>query len=264
MRLNQTKAMILLTVLFSSGTAFAQSYIFERLTPLSGGRASYAQSINNSGVVVGTTQFDYYANNCGGGCDRATIWNSSVAMAMGFSGRHTYAYDINDSGQAVGYGVPGYTTDYDAYKWNSLTQEATRLSSSYDYDTAWAINNLGQVAGNVSNSSPGSGSAVVWDSNGNATYLGYRSGFFGLDINDAGLVVGNVDGRAAIWNSKLATVTYLEALGDTSGTARAINDMGQVVGNSQVTGGTHATLWNGSSIVDLGTLGGSQLFCSSH
>jgi probable HAF family extracellular repeat protein len=82
-------------------------------------------------------------------------------------------------------------------------------------------------------------------------------------INKTGAVVGEAclpDGwscHAALWMND--TVTNLGTLpGGARSTAYAINDAGQIVGNSEKAGaGRTATLWNGTTATDLGTLGGS-------
>ena len=50
----------------------------------------------------------------------------------------------------------------------------------------------------------------------------------------------------------------LGTLGGTFSSAAAINARGQIVGTSETpSGGTHAVLWQDSTITDLGTLGGT-------
>ena len=53
------------------------------------------------------------------------------------------------------------------------------------------------------------------------------------------------------------TFTDLGTLGGNSSVAYGINDSGQVAGSSDTPPpGSHAALWNGTTITDLGTLGG--------
>jgi probable HAF family extracellular repeat protein len=60
-------------------------------------------------------------------------------------------------------------------------------------------------------------------------------------------------------------VTDLGTLGGSNNFASGINNAGQVVGQSQISGSTdyHAYLWSGGVIKDLGTLGGSQSFANA-
>jgi probable HAF family extracellular repeat protein len=81
-----------------------------------------------------------------------------------------------------------------------------------------------------------------------------------LAINDNGQVAGFsascTDGHALLWQN--GTATDLGSLGGTFGVANAINNKGQVVGNSNLLGDTtsHAFLWENGIMTDLGTLPG--------
>jgi probable HAF family extracellular repeat protein len=131
------------------------------------------------------------------------------------------------------------------------------------YARAWAINGLGQVAGDAL--LPGAGTvdrAVMWQA-GSLTDLGTLGGqqSAALGINNAGTVCGwaqTASGNTlpALWNG--SAVTALPTLGGASGTASGINDAGTAVGYSYLAAGSsHATLWSGGGVRDLGTLGGA-------
>jgi len=76
------------------------------------------------------------------------------------------------------------------------------------------------------------------------------------DVNDAGIIVGELDGRAyMVWNGGWAE---LGTLGGTYEVAYAINNGNQVVGESWTSGGpSTAFLWDSTKgMQDLGTMGG--------
>ncbi|SDO69935.1 YD repeat-containing protein/probable extracellular repeat, HAF family [Nakamurella panacisegetis] len=77
-------------------------------------------------------------------------------------------------------------------------------------------------------------------------------------LNDVGLAVGQWNGQAFSWNAWTQQRTDLQTLGGYASTAYGVNNRGQIVGESDAAGQTHAVLWNrpGAKPIDLGTLGG--------
>ena len=127
---------------------------------------------------------------------------------------------------------------------------------------AWAINGLGQVAGETQLPGAGQVRAVLWQAGSVAelgTLGGQNSRAFG--INNAGTVCGLAQDASgnlwpALWNGSV--VTGLPSLGAAGGAAWGINDAGTAVGNSYLsTGGYHAAVWSAGGVRDLGTLGGA-------
>lgn len=109
---------------------------------------SLANGINNSGQVVGES-----AGGFG-----AFFW-SQAAGAINLktfgSGRRIYAYDINSSGQIVGYGSPAPGSGDRAVLWNSYgsapidlnTLYTDAISNGWILSEATGINDNGQITG---------------------------------------------------------------------------------------------------------------------
>jgi probable HAF family extracellular repeat protein len=123
------------------------------------------------------------------------------------------------------------------------------------------VNDLGQVVGTFINGA-GRLDTFIWSS-GTFTTIPTLSpfGINGTGINNSGSVVGayyttsNTFGYAPFVSNGLTT-SALGTLGGSKGTASAINDAGMITGGSDLSGDStyHATIWQGSQVLDLGTL----------
>ena len=83
--------------------------------------------------------------------------------------------------------------------------------------------------------------------------------FYGFAINSSGETAGHAYGDRA-FSTVGGVPIVMGTLGGTGSTAYGINDLGQVVGSSQLSGdnATHAFLYAGGVMTDLGTLGGAS------
>lgn len=183
---------------------------------------------------------------------------------LGSLNAESLAYDINDSGQVVGYSgqnivnysYPPSNAGYmHAVLWKDGTIADLRVVGSINY--ASGINNVGQV---VCSSAP-NGHVLgrypyMWQ-NGNVTRIGCGESCYLSAINNAGQVAGwDLLKQAFVWQN--GTVTYLSRPGSYS-RALGINNRGQVVGHSSTQSGEqHAVLWNNGVIRDMGTLVGGH------
>jgi len=100
-----------------------------------------------------------------------------------------------------------------------------------------------------------------------AVFLGSGHHMTVLGVNDSGVSVGRIglaySNTAALRWSPTGVVTNLGTLGGTFAEARAINNLGQIVGDSLLAGDStfHAFRWTpGSGMQDLGTLDGGDSF----
>ena len=225
------------------------------ITDLGGAGNNVAYDINNTGLVAGARYYKTYTP--------AYVWGVGELNRLGV---WSEAYDINDSGMAVGYSLNSNSSSpntsdgkYHAALWNGAT--ITDLGTLGSQSMAYGINNAGQVVGYLATPNIASTHSTLWDGNGSsATDLGNLGGAysFAYDINEVGQVVGssttfgNTATHATLWQD--GSIVDLGTLGGTYSSAQAINDIGQVVGYSDGLGNIgsyRATLWEGTTAIDL-------------
>ncbi|HKD82717.1 MAG TPA: HAF repeat-containing protein [Candidatus Angelobacter sp.] len=217
------------------------------LGTLGGGDYSAAFAINDSGVVVGTsntadTTHAFSWTMSGGLHDLGTLAGTDASSATA----------INNQGQIV-----GSTGVHAALFTQGNIQDLGTLGGQTS--EAHGINNLGAVVG-VSDTADGPRAFLF--QNGSMQNLGVLSGDTSSradHINDSGMVVGASEGsggvRAFIWTS----AGGMQSLGSLSGSiyseAFAVNNQGQVVGQSTSPLGNRAFLWTSQGgMVDLNEL----------
>jgi probable HAF family extracellular repeat protein len=195
---------------------------------------TYPYAINDLGQITGGII------GGGDGLRPAFVWdnlNGFTDLSSYFIG-DAVGYDINNSGQVVGYGGIASFNSTDAFIWDS-TIGITVLGDG----GANAINESGQAVGDLDG-----GHSFIWDATNGVVDLGV----LGLgdddmvsaqDINNQGQVVGITHDRyssdkvAFIWDS-INGIVDLNTLIDTTGsgwhvsTAMGINDLGQIVGTA--------------------------------
>jgi hypothetical protein len=270
-------------------------------TDADGVTAARAQAVNSAGTSVGWAS-KYTAAGSHAGI-RAVRWDSSGTAATELDGlgadtsgnSDSEAFDVNDSGVAVGYSekyVAGSYVRHAAVRWDGSGTAATELDglgsdgSDFVFSKATDVNNAGTAVGVSSKYDLGvykGQRAVRWDAEGTSvTELGHlgvnvngHTNARALALNESGASVGYSDkyvsgsyvgSRAVRWDSSGAEATELENLGTdshgrTSSSARAVNEAGTVAGNAQKHGMSplpsyRAVMWlPDASIIDLNELG---------
>jgi probable HAF family extracellular repeat protein len=243
-----------------------------------GGDSATASSLNNFGTAAGNS-------TTAAGDTHAFVWHDDNGNHASDPGEMkdlgtlsgdvlSTAFGVNDSGQVVGLSESIFLTDR-AFVWSNGTMSALAASSNPNNlrpIAAYAVNNAGQIVG-VAATSTGASHAYRLNG-GTLTDLGTLGGrnSFANGINEAGMVVGNAElsansaspaQHAFVWNdadadnvSDPGEMKDLGALaGGTNSIAYDINASGQVVGSSEVTGGsTHAFVTVSGTMTDLNSL----------
>jgi len=187
-------------------------------------------------------------------------------------GPSSFALDVNEAGQVTG--NSRYTTTntrLHAYLWseNSLL-DLGYLTNGVEFSRGYAINDSGFVVGESDNNIS---KAFLWDGT-NMVNIGTLGGASAVahDINSAGEIVGASSNGSASRPYKRDLFGMMQdlgtLLGTTNSTGRAwgLNEAGAAVGLSRNAANTtsHATLWMGGSISNLGSLAGGTNFSQAY
>lgn len=231
-------------------------YTVTDLGALPGGSATCGRSINDSGQVVGETGLSP--------AWRAFLYTNGAMANLGTLPGHigSGAFGINASGQVVGqfWSGSGSTRAF-LYSGGAMIDLGSLPGDGRS--DARGINASGQVVGQ-SWLSTGYYHAFLY-SNGTMSAVGTLGGSWSsaLAINDKGQVAGwstTSSGDTHAFRFSGGTMTDLGTLpGNSSSTALAINELGQVVGNS----GTRAFICRSGGMIDLGTLPGFTQFSAT-
>jgi len=254
-----------------------------------------AVALNNRGIGTGVADTPLFDPVLGIPVFHAFRWQGGVLSDLGTlpDGEFSIGQAINERGAVAGFSTNGlidpvFGPAFVATTWKPDGQIANLGTLGGEFSIPNAINDRGDVAGGATNTIPdpnGFGAAVIdipapteWHAalwrNGTIRdlgTLGEGTVSFAFLLNGQGQVAGNstTDSIPTIfgiptlhpflWDPQRGLID-VGTLGGVFSVASALNDRGQVVGRSTLTGDetNHAFLWERGQIRDLGTLGGTQ------
>jgi probable HAF family extracellular repeat protein len=205
------------------------------------------KGINDSGQAVGTS----WEN----GMPQGIIWQNGSVTHLGNLQDHgqVYANTINNIGDVAGHAWTVSGDNADAFLWKN--GHFTILGTlGGTHTAAYGINDSGKIVGHSLLGDGYSGHAFLWDS-GKMTDLGMGEA---LSINNKSQITGyNGNTHAVLWQNDMSIID-LGTLGGKASWGKAINETGQIVGESYITGDSaiHAFLWQDETMEDIGILPG--------
>ncbi len=240
-----------------------------------GGHGSFANSVNNNGLVAGFAynstpdRYSYFGTQL-----HAATWQNGTLQDLGtLGGTDSEAWASNSNGEVIGISFlntpplpPFYQPQDNAFLWsNGTMHDLGTLGGSFSTPTA--INSSGQVTVLSFDANNQYLRSFVWSA-GNKTTLNSVAGnnVQALTLNDAGSIAGansdagDVNYLAALWQPSGSGRLLGTVAGDSGSLALGINSHGVVVGGSGTIPTTaassyaHAFVWQGGAIQDLNTL----------
>lgn len=206
------------------------------LQTLVNGTGSWANAINNNGVVAGYTEYNTSVEQ------QASLWlptgqHSNIGL---LSPNRSYALAINNLNSVVGYTHGTDLMSEAAVLWSN-SGDIQYLSNPHNYNQtrALAINDHGQVAGYAGNH-PATQYACYWTLSGEFTFIPMPAGVAtsrAVGVNNAGLVIGEMtltDNRVFgfVWDA-VDGLNILPTYGGNYTSPQDINDNGQIIGIAQ-------------------------------
>jgi len=219
-----------------------------------GASGAFASAVNSSGVVVGLT--DSLSLN---GFVLDSTGLHPLSNLGGFGGM---GCDINDAGLIVGQAYDeGQFGHAVTWRLQNGAYTMTPLPELGGFSSvARAVNAQGVIAG-AADLPSSFGVACIWTTQGAQPLDVHTSSFAeAMGINDANQVVGysytETGTVAFLWSEDTGEIN-LGGLGNAHSIARAINNRGEVVGQSYIAGTSatqHGFIWKNGAMTDLNTL----------
>ncbi len=223
---------------------------------------SRGMSINNAGVIAGSTQNEngtVVAFRLG----HQGLWLSGEPVSG--NGLPEIKFALNDRGDLAGhYLVPGGIAPM---VWKEGTGYPLQVLSGYTYGEVFDINASGMMVGECLNGNfvtPTAMRATLFTLDGDAIDLGTLGGpkSAASAVNDLGQIVGvaeNAAGQSRAFLYQNGIMEDIGTLGGTTANANAINNRGEIAGRSFLANGAiRAFHYADGVMTDLGTLGGAS------
>ena len=211
------------------------------LGALPGVNSSHSDAINDSGMIVGQSQNGKIDPSLHQPTAVATYWiHGHLRRLPGLRGTQSFAMGVNNGGVMVGWA--SNTTPYTTSPWGNLGTEQRAVL----WRAGKRIKDLGTLGGPA---------AVAYLVNSHGAVTGQS-----LTNDTVNQATGMPTADPFLWRNN--RMQDLGTLGGVNGSPVALNDRGEVAGQSDLKGDAayHPFLWSAGKMIDLGTLGGTNGF----
>lgn len=198
-----------------------------------GGAESFANDINDSGVVVGWSQDAM-------GVKKAFRWDSANGMANLDAGLEfeSVAESINGSGDVVGWRTNG--TRYGSVRWEANNPEGEFLFTGIEANQkAIGINDDGAMVGLLLTSNGAPDETYYWTGSGSSSLFDgqLERDYVVIGINNASLTAGSRDAFSTYLQIGNEVISLIPKIADDDiSRPHGINNLGQIVGASGTQG----------------------------
>ena len=241
---------------FFPGTFKYRNGIFTNLGALPGAQGSGPNWISENGLIAGLSLNGETDPLTGTPEFRAVVWHGSEITDLGTlqGGYESFgAWAINNQGQAVGLATNGVPDPY-SFFYGILGFSGGTQSRAFLWDKQKGMQDLGTLGG------PDAWAALV-NEKGQIAGISYTS--FTANANNGPCTGPNAPGIDPFFWDRSTGMVDIGSFGGTCGITNAMNNRGQVAGQSYMAGNliARAFLWDKNSnpqLLDIGTLGGDN------
>jgi probable HAF family extracellular repeat protein len=232
-----------------------QNGVLTNLGALPGSQSSFASWISGNGLIAGGSQNGETDPITGDPEVRAVLWQGSGIADLGTlpGGSESIAWAVNNRGQVVGLATNAISDPYSYFYYQIIGTNTGTQGRAFLWDKQHGIQDLGTLGG------PDAWAGLV-NSAGQVAGISYTS--FTANADNATCASNAPAQDPFFWDNNTGMID-IGTFGGTCGITNAINNRGQVAGQSYLGGNTiaHAFLWDKKGhpqLTDLGTLGGDN------
>lgn len=232
-----------------------QNGVLTNLGALPGGQGSSTNWISGNGLIAGVSENGQTDPITGTPVLRAVLWAGGQIADLGTlpEGYESFAWAVNNEGQVVGFSTNGASDPYSYFYFQILGSNSGTQTRAFSWTMQNGIQDLGTLGG------PDAWAGLANDQ-GQIAGISYTSYIANANNGTCG---ANVPAQDPFFWEKGTGMIDIGTFGGTCGITNALNNRGQVAGQSYLAGNliAHAFLWDKAKnppLMDLGTLGGDN------